>query len=331
MLADSLLLVAGLVILVRGGDLFVSAAVRTAGFLRVPHIVIGSTLVSLATTTPELSVSVMAGASNAPGLAVGNAVGSCICNIGLILGLGAVIRSIEINRRTILVPLAAMVASGVVLFLLTLDLSLSRRQGACLVAAGVGYFGWDLWRHIRHARRSESAQAVALEANLAPPAARWAWFATRTGTAVQFVASALLVVLGSRLLVGGAIGLAAAIGIPPIVVGLTVVAAGTSLPELVTAITSARQAVSELSVGNVIGANIANLTLVVGAAACLQDIRLDRSMQLFNFPAALVFMLALAVLALWRRRIGRGSGAALIAGYAIYVAALLAVSGLPAG
>ncbi|HWA24805.1 MAG TPA: calcium/sodium antiporter [Lacunisphaera sp.] len=328
MTTDSLLVLLGLVILVRGGDLFVSAAVRTAGFLRVPTIVIGSTLVSLATTTPELAVSIMAGVESEPGLAVGNAVGSCICNIGLILGIGATLRAIPIDPRTIVVPLAAMVAAGLGLFLLTLDLTLSRAHGAVLVVAGAGYFAWDLWRHLRQARRREVAQAAAVEEELAPPAARWAWFATRTGTAVQFGLSTVLVVAGSRLLVTGAIGLAEAVGISPMVIGLTVVAVGTSLPELVTTITSARRAVSELAVGNVIGANLANLTFVVGAAAFLQEVRMDRTMQLFNFPVAWGFMLALAWLALGRKRITRTSGIVLLLGYATFLTALIALGGL---
>lgn len=327
MTADVLLILAGLVILVRGGDLFVSAAVRIAGFLRVPHIVIGSTLVSLATTTPELAVSVTAGVQDAPGLAVGNAIGSCLCNIGLILGLGAILRPIVVHPRTIFVPLGAMIAACAALFLMTLDLSLNRRQGMLLVGVGIAYFASDLWRHIRHARRRETADAVSLEASLAPPAVRWSWFATRLGTAVQFAASALLVVFGSDLLVRGAVGLAGALGISPLVIGLSVVAIGTSLPELVTAVTSARQAVSDLSVGNVIGANLANLTLVVGTAACLQHVRLERSMQVFNFPVALAFMAALAAFCLWRRRIGRAAGAFLIASYAAYLAVLVVLGG----
>lgn len=326
---DSILVLLGLVLLVQGGDLFVSAAVRVAEFLRVPPIVIGTTLVSLATTTPELAVSVMAGAQAAPDLAVGNAVGSCICNLGLILGLGAVIRAIPINPPTVRVPLAAMAVSGVVLYLLTLDLALGRLQGVGLIAAGAGYFAWDLWRHLRHARRGEMAQAVAIEADLAPPAARWPWFATRSGTAVQFLFSAALVVLGSRLLVDGAIGLATKIGISPMVIGLTVVAIGTSLPELVTTITSARRSVSELGIGNVIGANLANLTLVVGAAACLQEVRMERTMQTYNFPVALAFMAALGWFALGRRRISRRSGVALLLGYAAFIGGLVVFS-LPA-
>ncbi len=154
----------------------------------------------------------------------------------------------------------------------------------------------------------------------------WAWFQTGLGTTVQFLLGAGLVVLGSKLLVDGAVGVAGRLGIPSIVIGLTVVAVGTSLPELITAVTSSRRAVSDLAVGNVLGANIANLTLVIGAAAMIQTVHMDRLTQIFNFPA----MLAVMLLALWvlltDRRITRREGALLLAAYGAYLAALVTLT-----
>ena len=124
MLHDTLLLLGGLVLIVKGGDTFVAAAVRIAEFLRLPPVVIGSTLVSLATTTPELVVSIMSGAKGESGLAVGNAVGSVICNIGLILGVTAAIKHVDVHPRVLRTPLFAMFAAGLVLFIMTLMLNI---------------------------------------------------------------------------------------------------------------------------------------------------------------------------------------------------------------
>lgn len=317
---ELLLLLGGLALIIKGGDFFVAAAIRLAEFLRMPRVVIGSTLVSLATTTPELVVSIMAGLRGEAGLAVGNAVGSCICNIGLILGVTATIKQVDVHFRALRTALFAMVGFGVVLFLMTLDLSLTRWQGAVLLVAGLGYFIWDFTRHWRDRKPADVAEATAIEAEKST--ARWAWVKTKPGTVLQFLVGAGIVVAGSKLLVDGAVGLAARLGVPSIIVGLTVVAVGTSLPELVTAVTSSRKSVSDLAVGNVLGANIANLTLIVGAAAIIQTVQLDRLTQLFNFPALLAVM-ALLIVMLWTgRRVTRREGIVLLAVYGVYLAAL---------
>lgn len=320
MLQDLLLLAFGLVIIIKGGDMFVAAAVRTAEFLRMPRVVIGSTLVSLTTTTPELVVSVMSGLKGESGLAVGNAVGSVICNLGLILGVTATLKQVDVRPQTLRLPLLAMFGFGVALFLMTLDLSLSQTQGAVLLAGGLGYFVWDLARHWRDRQPADVAEAVAIDAELSE--SRWAWFETKAGTALQFLFGAAIVVVGSKLLVDGAVGVAARLGVPSIVVGLTVVAIGTSLPELVTAITSSRQSVSDLAVGNVLGANIANLTLIVGMAAVLQDVRMDRFTQRFNFPVMLAFMGLVMWMLFSDRRLTRRKGVVLLVAYVHFLVAL---------
>src|ERR1051326_3485134 len=228
MLHSFAFLAVGLVLIITGGEWFVGAAVRLAEYLRRRRVVIGSTLVSLATTTPELVVSIMAGTRGESGLAVGNAVGSCVCNIGLILGLTAAIKQIEVHPSALRIPLTALFLFGLLLFVMTTDLVLSRRQGLLLVALGMGYFVFDFVSHSRHARAAAVAEAGAIEEDIA---ARFAWLRTRHGTAVQFLAGAGVVVVGSRLLVDAAVSLAAALGVPSIVVGLTVVAVGTSRSE----------------------------------------------------------------------------------------------------
>lgn len=317
---DLLLLAAGLALIIRGGDLFVGAAVRIAHFLKMPRVVIGSTLVSLSTTTPEMVVSVLAALAGESGLAVGNAVGSVICNIGLILGVAAVIKRVDVHPRVLRWPLLGMFGAAVALVLMSLDLRLARWQGALMVAGGVAYFVWDFWWHWRRRPPRDVAEATAIEE--AVRKTRFPWFQTRTGSAVQFVGGAGIVVLGARLLVDGATGVAAALGVPSLIVGLTVVALGTSLPELVTAVASARKAVSDLAIGNVLGANIANLTLVAGVAVLLHDVALDRRTQLLSFPVMLALMALLLGMLLTARRLSRREGMVLLAAYAAYMAVL---------
>jgi cation:H+ antiporter len=306
--------------------LFVAAAVRMAGFLRMPRVVIGSTIVSLATTMPEMVVSVIAGARGNSGLAVGNAIGSCVCNIGLILGVTAFLKRVDIHPRTLRTALLTMAGLGVALFVMTLDLALARWQGGVLLVAGAAYFAYDLI----DAARKRGPQLVSEAKAIEQAATRsWAWFQTRAGTVAQFTLAAGLVVFSSRLVVDGAVNLAAALGIPPLVIGLTVVAVGTSLPELITALGSARRQVSDLSVGNIIGANIANLSIVIGVAATLTPVTMTRLTQLFDFPAMLA-MIGLLVWALMtQHRLTRREGIILITSYVAYIAAvvILAVLG----
>jgi len=324
MFTDLFWLIGGLVLIVKGGEFFVAAAVRTAEFLKMPRVVIGSTLVSLATTSPELVVSVMAGLKGEPGVAVGNAVGSCICNVGLILGLTAAIKHVDVHPRMLQTPLLAMFACGLGLLVLTLDLTLTRWQGVVMIAAGVGYFAWDFWQHYRYRKPAVVAEATTIEEEVA--ASSWRWFKTRTGTAAQFVLGAGLVILGSRFLVDGAVNVAGRLGIPPMVIGLTVIAMGTSLPELTTAVMSSRKSVADLAVGNVLGANIANLTLVVGAAAVLHDVTMDRLTQVFNFPAMLAIMGLLWWMLRTDHRVTRREGLVLLAAYGSYLAVLIALT-----
>lgn len=324
MVHEVLLLLGGLVLIIKGGDIFVAAAVRVAAFLRMPRVVIGSTLVSLATTTPELAVAVMAGMKGESGLAVGNAVGSVICNIGLILGVTATIKHVDVHPPLLRWPLITMFGAGVILFLMTLDLDVGRWQGSVLMAVGAGYFIWDFWKHWQDRKPHDVSEATAIEEGVT--ASRLAWLKTPEGSIAQFLAGAGVVVLGSRLLVDGAVGIASQLGIPSIVIGLSIVAVGTSLPELITAIASSRKSVSDLAVGNVLGANIANLTLVVGAAALIHDVAMDRQTQVFNFPAMLVMMSLFLVMLLTDRRVTRREGAALLLAYGAYLGILIALT-----
>jgi cation:H+ antiporter len=316
---DFLMLAIGLALIIKGGDWFVSASVRIAEFLNMPRVVIGSTLVSLTTTSPELVVSIFAGLKQESGLAVGNAVGSCICNIGLILGLMAAMKQVDVHFRILRTPLFTMFFMGALLFLMTLNLGLSRNEGIFLLLLGAAYFAFDFLQHTRHPALGEVEEAALIEREMR---GKLPWAETKSGTALFFIMGAALVIVGSSFLVSSAKNIADAIGIPSIIIGLTLVAFGTSLPELVTAITSARRNVSDLAIGNVLGANIANLSLVIGSAASIHEVSMTRLTHVINFPFLLGSMLLFLVMVWSGKGISRREGAVLLVFYAVYIVAI---------
>jgi cation:H+ antiporter len=322
---SALWLLAGLALIVKGGDLFVASSIRIAEILRMPRVVIGSTLVSLATTTPEITVSIVSGMQGASGLAVGNAVGSCICNFGLILGVMGILREVEVHPRALRLPLLGMLCCGLLVFLASWDLILTFGEALVLVLLGALYFVHDFRRHYRSTRPAEWVEAGRIEG---------AWLqgqrllARPLGAGIQFLAGAVLVVGGSKLLVDSAVILATGLGVPPMIIGLTAVAFGTSLPELVTAVTSSRRNVSDLAVGNLLGANIANLTLIIGSAAALHPVNMTRAVQLLNFPGLLAGSFLAFVFLYSGRRLSRREGGWLLGYYVIYLAVVVVSASL---
>jgi len=178
----------------------------------------------------------------------------------------------------------------------------------------MGYFAYDFLHHARDRKPANIAEAGRIEEAVVQ---RFVWFQGPAGTTVQFIIAAVIVVVGSRLLVDAAVNIAKAMGIPSILVGLTVVASGTSLPELITAVSSARKNVSDLAVGNVLGANIANLTFIVGTAAVQTEVTMARTTQVINFVALLVVFGMLLWMMLNDRRISRKEGVALLLTYSL--------------
>ncbi len=309
---DFLFLLIGLALVVKGGDFFVQSAVAIAERLRVPRVVVGGTLMSLATTTPEVVVSVVSGLRGASGLALGNAAGSVICNIALIGGTMAVVGHVGSKRHEVLFPALAMCAAGLVALGGALDLNLGRPECLLLLVLGFGYFIGDFARHmgrrVPHEEAPDDAPAGEASAGIS--------LARAFGI---FAVGAIMVVGGSRLLVDAAVRIATQFGIPENIIGVTIVAVGTSLPELVSAITSARRGVSDLAVGNIIGANIANVTLVMGTAGVLAPIGLTRAGLELNIPPMLAAMALFSWLVVARGGVSRNWGRGLLVLYGVYL------------
>jgi cation:H+ antiporter len=312
------LFAAGILLLIAGGELFVTSSVSIAAHARLPRILIGTTLVSLATTAPELAVSATASLRGQPGLAIGNAVGSAIANIGFILGLLCILRPLRVRPREFRVPSLVMLAMGVLLTVLTVPLVLERWAGVLLLACGGAYLVLDYRRHMpRRQREQETVDSSEMELQSVPR------------SIALFAVGAGLVLGGSWLLCSNGVRLAELVGIPPMIIGLTLVAFGTSLPELVTAITAARKGVPELSLGNILGANILNVTLVTGTAATVSPIPLTmtRTTQLYNFPAMVLIFVLVLIMGRTGHRFTRNEGWVLIVAYAVYLVGLMIVRG----
>ncbi len=249
----TLTVVAGLVLLLGGAEVLVRSGTALARRLGVPPIVIGLTVVSVGTSLPELAIGVDAARSGSPGLATGNIVGTNLVNLLLVLGLGALLRPVLFDRRTLRFDLPCMVAAALLLWVLARDGSLSTADGVVMVVAAVVYTVMVALA----ARRAGGGASVA-EAD-PPSGGGSAW-----RDLVLLAISIAVIVWGAELLVAGAVEGARALGITEAVIGLTVVAIGTSAPELVTTVVSTLRGNAEMAVGNVIGSSVYNIALVLG-------------------------------------------------------------------
>ncbi len=310
-------LAAGLILLAFGGDLFVEESVEIARRARLPRIVIGGTIVSIATTSPEMIVSITAAIKHEPALAVGNAVGSAITNLAFIIGFIALFKSISIDPKSVKSRMAMMLGTSVLLFLFTLGGGLSRMQGVLMALSGILYLIFDFIDHRKttrvHRGEAQINEAVSLDrgSNL------------RVG--LRFMAGFILVIIGSRLSVFGAVHIARALGIPTMIIGLTMIAVGTSLPELITAIHAARKNVADLAVGNLMGANIMNITLITGTSAMICPLEKVKSLtRIFSFPFLVLYIGILWIIIHRSGRLNRRHGFLLTGLYLLYLALLTA-------
>lgn len=300
------LFVLGIVLTVKGGDLFVDAASWIAEVSGIPKFIIGATIVSLATTMPELLVSLLAAVQGKADMAIGNAVGSVTANTGLIMALALVCMPVTFARKTVWRKAALLLGA----------------MAALWVASLSGQFGWEgivlllmifalaLWENLRGMRReneaTEKVQATRRD---------------KVENVLKFLLGAAAIVGGSQLLVNAGSDLALWLGVPERVIAVTLVAVGTSLPELVTTLTAIAKKQDSLSVGNVIGANIIDLTLILPLCALISGGTLAVSAQSLavDFPACMVTLLVGLVPLLLRQKGARVQGIAMLALYAGYL------------
>jgi len=309
----------GLVFLFVGGDLLVRGAVSLAHRMHVSPMLIGITLVGFGTSTPELVTSIDAALRGSPGIAVGNVVGSNIANVLLILGIAALIAPILIKPEAFRRDAAVMVAAAVALAAFCFTGILGTSAGIFFLVAMLAYVLYTY----RHERRmpDASAELHAREATLAEPSPHGLW-----ASLVFAVGGIALTLGGAHLLVDGAVELATALQISDTVIGLTVVAVGTSLPELIASIVASLRRQGDIAIGNVIGSNIYNILGILGITAIIQPLIIPPQILQFDIWAMLAATALLVILAFSRRRLSRVAGAAFVILYAAYIAWLAAAA-----
>ncbi len=306
----------GIVALVWGADRFVLGAAGVARNLGVSTLVIGLVIVGFGTSAPELLVSAMAGLEGATGLAVGNALGSNIANIGLVLGTTALIVPLAIHSGVLKREFPVLLFMCFAVLILLWDGHLGRLDGFILVAALVGLVYWTVRLALKE-RDHDPLQAEVAEEIPETLA---------MGAAVLWLVVGLVVLLaGARMVVWGAVNIAHAFGVSEVIIGLTIVAIGTSLPELAASVMGALKGEPDLAIGNVVGSNLFNLLGVLGLPALIHPEVLDASVLSRDYPVMLGLTLALFLLVYSRRRtprIGRGSGFLLLGAYGAYMTTL---------
>lgn len=297
------------------GDLLVENA-RTLGLrLRIDPMVIGLTIVAFGTSAPELFVSVQGALLGNSDLALGNVVGSNITNILLILGLSAWIKPITIVKRTYLKDIPIVVAVSVFLLILSLDLTISRIDGIILLIFLIAYTVLE----IRQAKQDKNLVETEESLEILSKA--------RSQKEIMMILVALVgLMIGSYFLIYGATQIATAFGVSELVIGLTIVAVGTSLPEIVTSCIAAKKGQSEIAVGNVIGSNIFNILGVMGTTATVKPVPVPLAALSFDMPIMIFSALACFPIVMTDHKIKRSEGIMLFLFYVAYVAFLILIA-----
>ena len=302
---------AGLILLLFGAEFLVRGAVALARRLEVSEMLIGMTIVAYGTTTPELVASLEAALIGAPGIAVGNVVGSNIANILLILGTSAVIFPIACKPRVLYRDGAVMLGVALLFAVLGLSGALTQWQGALMLAALIGFSIYAYVSERRGAAAAEIHSRGAEEIKEVPPTL---WLAL-----LSVIGGVATVILGAHLLVTGAIELARAMGVSEAVIGLTLVAVGTSLPELATATVAAYRRHSDVALGNVLGANIYNILGIMGVVSVVSPLSIPAEIIRFDLWAMVAVTVALLAAIFLRRGLSRPLACAFLLVYAAYI------------
>ena len=305
--------IAGLILLVWSADKFVDGAAATAKHLGMPTLLIGMVIIGFGTSAPELAVSAMAASDGNPGLALGNGYGSNITNIALIVGLTAIIAPIAVHSQVIRKELPLLVVLTLIAGAQLIDGELSRLDGWVLLGVFAAVMGWSIYQGIRG--KGDPLGGDAESEIVAHP------MPLKTAV-IWLVIGLILLIVSSRLLVWGAVAIAQSLGVSDLIIGLTIVAIGTSLPELASAIAAVKKNEHDLILGNILGSGIFNTLAVVGLAAAIQPLSVDPEVLYRDWTLMLGLTLALLVMGFgltgWRKLISRGDGVLLLAVYLGY-------------
>lgn len=324
MLADIGWFLVGLTALIVGAEVMVRGGSRLATRLGISPIIVGLTVVSIGTSMPELAVGVVAAGEGSGALAVGNIAGTNVVNLLLILGLSAAMAPLVLHLRTIRFELPIMAAAALLLWALAADGVMSRLDGAILLTGAVGYTAAMIWSARRESLEvlGEFADEYVEEPSDVPTVT------VRNQTLselMMLVGGIALVVVGADWLVDGAVGMAREFGVSDALIGLTVVAIGTSAPELVTTVMSTLRGDRDIAIGNLVGSSIYNIALILGVTCLVpaHGMTLPSSLVRIDIPIMVIVALVCIPIFITGRRVSRGEGIAMVTAYAAYLSFLL--------
>lgn len=310
-IAIQVFLVAALV-LFRAGDLFVTGAVGLSVRLNMPKILVGIVIVGFSTTMPELLVSLQAAIAGKPEIALGNAIGSVIADDALALALAAIIAPILLHqKKTFRIAALFLIVVDFVAYFLAFDGTLNRPEGIILVTGLFLYIGYAIYS-------AKKGQALIPAEKIETEEEMVGWGAITW----SFLAGFIGVLVASNLIVESGTVIATAIGVPEIVIGLTIIALGTSLPEIATVIAAARKGEGEVAAGNIIGADILNILWIAGMSAIVNPIVVDPKIINFSFPAMIAVVGTMLIFLRTKWRLDKWEGYVLLGMYVAYMVAL---------
>lgn len=303
------LFVVGGLIITKAADCFVDAAVTISVATNIPKILIGCTIVSVATTAPEFCVSFVATIQGKSDVAIGNSIGSCVMNIGLIAGTSILIRPVLAEKKRVLEQGAFMIAAGILVYVLSMGNVLTQLDGSILIAGLIAYL-----YYCANMARKDMNTANACEL---PPVDEEK---IKLGKQfLLFAIGAIGIILGSNLLVGNVTPIAKFFGVPDLIIALTLVALGTSLPEYVVSLTAAIKRHGDLGIGNIIGADVLDIFWVLGACSLYSPLTISRQTMVLDYPFMLLLMVLLLVFRFTKHRIDRWEGGMLFGVLLVYL------------
>lgn len=315
-----LLFAVGIILIVKGGDYFVDAASWMAEVSGIPKLIVGATVVSFATTLPELLVSAFAAAQGKVDMSIGNAVGSVTANLGLIMAIALICMPTVIKRRDYMLKSCLMLGAALFLVIFGAGGELALIPSILLLVIFIVAMAENIHKARLGMREEEREEEAGLKQKPAPKEIAL--------NIIKFIAGTVGIVLGAQLLIDNGSELARFIGVPERIIGVTIIAIGTSLPELVTTITAIAKKQASLSVGNIIGANIIDLTLILPISAMIYGggLPVSRQVAMIDLPACLLVGCIAVIPALISQKFRRSQGIVLLFTYAAYV--VITCSGL---
>ena len=309
-----ILFLIGFVLITKGADIFINCTVDIGKKTKISEIILGATIVSFATTLPELTGSLFASLDGHTTMSLGNAVGSIICNTGLVLGLVAFISPFSVDKKMFFSKSVLLLICVILLLLLGIDKSITQRDSIALLAMLVIYMYSNYRSVVEKGSKSRINNTSKVKGN--NNLGEW------VKIVLLFALGLIMMVLGSRLLVDNGVIIAEWIGVPQGVISLTVIALGTSLPELVSSLTAIKKNHHAISVGNILGANILNIVSVIGISSIPNDIPILSQNMRIDFPFMIVLLLILILPTIKKNKLYRFQGLIMLIVYLIYIGIL---------